>query len=261
VSTERVRRTLARVIDCQGIRESAIILNVVATNWQTGQARIFENADFTEELGISPVLASAAIPGIFPSHRIDGVPYVDGTVVENTPLKPSIAAGASIIHVIEPPSADDFPPGPVPSAVEAFYRSLVIMLNVLLQRDFQDTAERNRGVFLLDRLQRGEEIGEPDLASAGRMLARRLARASDKPPYRLITVHRYIPSRHFGSLAGLLDFSRQNIMEMIQAGYSSAVEHDCRLSGCERAEWADEPARYSDPLPNLELPAVQSTAP
>ena len=68
---------------------------------------------------------------------------------------------------------------------------------------------------------------------AARTIVRSLARAGSKAPYRRITIHRYTPSLKFGSLTGLLDFSPTNISEMIEAGYRTAVEHDCVAAGCE----------------------------
>ena len=44
--------------------------------------------------------ASAAIPFIFPSVLIDGIPYVDGALRQNTPLSPALRLGADRVLLI-----------------------------------------------------------------------------------------------------------------------------------------------------------------
>jgi NTE family protein len=46
------------------------------------------------------VLASAAIPGVFAPVVIDGVAYMDGGVVSNTPISHAIALGATELWVL-----------------------------------------------------------------------------------------------------------------------------------------------------------------
>jgi len=56
-------------------------LRVLATNLETGQARVFGNGDLVEA-----VRASLSIPGGFRPVVIDGQQYVDGALVENLPV-------------------------------------------------------------------------------------------------------------------------------------------------------------------------------
>jgi NTE family protein len=86
-------------------------LSIVATNVLTGRMELFvqKNPDceyhgdhvvhFTK---IRPehARASAAIPVIFPTVLIDGIPYTDGGLRLNTPLSPAIHLGADKILVI-----------------------------------------------------------------------------------------------------------------------------------------------------------------
>ena len=54
----------------------------------------------TEGPALEAVLASAAIPAIFPAVERDGQRYIDGGVVDNTPLSVALAAGARRIYVL-----------------------------------------------------------------------------------------------------------------------------------------------------------------
>jgi NTE family protein len=46
------------------------------------------------------VLASTALPGIFPPHRLDADLYLDGGLSDQVPLQPAVAAGARRIYVL-----------------------------------------------------------------------------------------------------------------------------------------------------------------
>ena len=54
----------------------------------------------TEGPALEAVLASAALPAIFPAVERDGSRYIDGGVVDNTPLSVALAAGARRIYVL-----------------------------------------------------------------------------------------------------------------------------------------------------------------
>lgn len=71
---------------------------VVATNMETGEPAIFDQ----ESLEMA-VMASTAIPGIFPSLKIGGVEYVDGSMMSYCGLEPAWDHGARRMVVIEAP--------------------------------------------------------------------------------------------------------------------------------------------------------------
>jgi NTE family protein len=50
---------------------------------------------------MAPLLASAAMPGIFPPVEIDGRLYTDGGVSNNVPVQPAIDMGAKTIYVMD----------------------------------------------------------------------------------------------------------------------------------------------------------------
>ena len=46
------------------------------------------------------VLASTALPGVFPPHEVEGRLYLDGGLVDHVPIQPAIDAGANTIYVL-----------------------------------------------------------------------------------------------------------------------------------------------------------------
>jgi NTE family protein len=46
------------------------------------------------------LLASSALPGIFPPVTIDGERYIDGGVINNMPVTHAVSAGASLIYIL-----------------------------------------------------------------------------------------------------------------------------------------------------------------
>src|SRR5262249_19150201 len=100
VSVEPFQQLITDHVDFSKIRNSAKTLRIAATEIESGRVVVFGNDDMTDELGPYVVRASAAIPGVFPSVEIANLTYVDGGVRANTPLKYSIEAGATELHVI-----------------------------------------------------------------------------------------------------------------------------------------------------------------
>lgn len=70
-------------------------LSVCAADLDTGREHWFEDGPLT-----AAILASAAIPGVFPPVKIDGHSYVDGGVVNNVPISRAVERGATTIYVL-----------------------------------------------------------------------------------------------------------------------------------------------------------------
>ncbi len=216
-SEELVRETvsLARV------RAAHVALKVTATRWRSGTLRLFSNADFTDAIGRSILLASGAIPGIFPPVSIDGEPFVDGGVVLNTPLKPAIDAGARTLHVIYlDPDPAAIPLRPVGSTIDTVGRMFTISFAATIKRDLEIASRINNGIHAVEAAARGESVRalEP-LHMGGR-------------GHRPLQIHLYHPASDWGGALGMLDFQRERIGALIERGYSDAVTHDCEKAGC-----------------------------
>lgn len=79
----------------RNIEEAAIPLGIVATDLETGAERLFTSGPLVE-----PVLASAAMPGVYPPVEIEGRLYTDGGVSNNVPIAPAVDLGATTLYVL-----------------------------------------------------------------------------------------------------------------------------------------------------------------
>ncbi len=225
------RDLLHQVIDENRIRESPKCLRVVTTNWVTGEVVCFTNADFHDDQGAGILSASAAIPGFFPPVSIGKDLFVDGGVVENTPLSSAIQAGATELHVIYvDPQPRFIPVKAEPNAIDTFLRVYYLMLATKFNEDIETARWINNGIRALTEYQEGgagSARDVKDLARVGKQIL------SDKGVgYKFMTIHRYFPRLVLGSQLDLLNFEFDRIVEMINEGERRALVHDCAESGC-----------------------------
>jgi NTE family protein len=95
------RKFLTERIPYQRIEEAAIPLRITATDFEEGQSVVLDSGSV-----VDAILASTALPGIFPPHPIGDCCYLDGALSDQLPLKAAIDAGADTIYVmaVSPPS-------------------------------------------------------------------------------------------------------------------------------------------------------------
>lgn len=80
-----LRDLVGKLVDFGKVRACEdMAVMVAATNVETGRVRVFER----EEMTLDTVMASACLPRLFQSVKIDGVPYWDGGFMGNPPLFP-----------------------------------------------------------------------------------------------------------------------------------------------------------------------------
>ena len=224
-------------IDLGRLRASGNALAVVTSDWRNGLPKVLDKADVTERLGTDAVLASAAIPGVFPPVDLDGTPCVDGALLMNTPLLPAIEAGASVIHVIYlDPMVSEVQFPELPNTLDTFYRFYDIVLASNVRNDLGTAQTINEELELLATLGIVDESGRllaPDLAPRLRRVSRVMARiASGERPYRPLEVHRYRPKTDLGGVEAFLDFGDGFIDDLIEQGYRDALQHDCGDAEC-----------------------------
>lgn len=111
------------------LEEATIPLEVVATSLTDGGERWFTHGPAAEA-----ILASAAMPAIFPPVEIDGERYIDGGVVNNVPIQRAIDAGATRIVVLlcSPPV---IAPQQTRRPVEGMINALLISIHARFVRD------------------------------------------------------------------------------------------------------------------------------
>jgi len=105
LTNRALRRFLDQLFGADSRLETAEIpLGVLAARIPSGLPTVFTQGSLPQAL-----LASTAIPGVFPPIDIDDVEYVDGSIVSNVPLVPAKLLGARSFVVLDagPPCAAD----------------------------------------------------------------------------------------------------------------------------------------------------------
>jgi NTE family protein len=95
VPSTGLRRLLEQHLPFSQLEEMLVPLSVVATDARSG-----EEVVLTEGPAVESIMASAALPGIFPSVELNGRTLIDGGIVNNTPITRAIDAGASEVWVL-----------------------------------------------------------------------------------------------------------------------------------------------------------------
>ena len=78
------------------IEDAQLPLGIVATDLESGAERVFQSGRLLE-----PLLASTAMPSVFPPVGIEGRLYTDGGVCNNVPIAPAVAMGARTVYVMD----------------------------------------------------------------------------------------------------------------------------------------------------------------
>lgn len=232
ISGAPLRQALLEVMDFDRLRNSPRAVRIAATNWRTGELRVFRNEDMTDADGVNILLASSAIPGIFPSVEIGNEPHVDGGVVMNTPLRPAIQAGATMLHVIYmDPDVRRIPLPRLRNTLNTLYRTLVISFGLTVSRDIRVAAGINLRV-------RESEANAYSTVLTGERRQRR---------YRPLVIHRFYPAEDLGGTFRWLDFDRAHVISLIDRGYRDACTHDCVANRCVVPGREEEIARTEAP--------------
>ena len=116
---QNVRQRKGYVLDNGGLRDwirlntsverledLTIPLHAVATDAVTRRPVVLSSGDAVQAL-----LASSAIPGVFPPITIDGTTLIDGGSSADVPVGPAVDLGATTLFVLPTLRDDDAPPG------------------------------------------------------------------------------------------------------------------------------------------------------
>ncbi|HET6817234.1 MAG TPA: patatin-like phospholipase family protein [Mycobacteriales bacterium] len=90
-----LRRLLERHLGYDRVEDAGKPLTVVATEVATGREVNIARGDVSDA-----VMASAALPGVFPPVQVGAHLLMDGGVVNNTPISAALTAGADEIYVL-----------------------------------------------------------------------------------------------------------------------------------------------------------------
>jgi NTE family protein len=132
VEATALRMLLENNLSYARVEQAVIPLHIVATDMLSGNEVILSSGPV-----VDAVLASAAIPGVFPPMRIGDRDLVDGGVANNTPISVAIALGATRVIVLPAGFACALrkPPGnPIAQAMHAL--TLVIARQLVRDLEF-----------------------------------------------------------------------------------------------------------------------------
>jgi NTE family protein len=135
VSSTRLRRLLEDQLPYRQLKDAALPMHIVASNLLTGDEVCLSSGSV-----IDAVLASTAIPGVFPPVQVGGQWLVDGGVANNTPISTAVRLGATRIVVLPTGFAcalTQIPHGAIARAMHA--------LSLLISRQLVHDAERLAG--------------------------------------------------------------------------------------------------------------------
>jgi NTE family protein len=110
VSPDRLRAVLAKHINIRRLEDAVVPVGVVTTDAATGRPEVFSSGPVLPAL-----LASSALPGIFPPVELDGRLLIDGGVAADIPVLQAEESGATTSYVL--PMAASGPIRPARGAV------------------------------------------------------------------------------------------------------------------------------------------------
>jgi NTE family protein len=96
LDTAPLKRLLTKYLNPTALKASKAEIIITAINMQTSQLEYFTKAQIT----IEHLMASSAIPLLFPWQYIDHMPYWDGGFMANAPIWPALKAGAAQIITV-----------------------------------------------------------------------------------------------------------------------------------------------------------------
>lgn len=94
-SSSGMRRIIETELPVTTFEELKVETHICGTNLETGHETWFTSGPLMD-----PLLASGAMPGIFPPVVIDGASYIDGGVANNVPVSRAVELGARQIFVL-----------------------------------------------------------------------------------------------------------------------------------------------------------------
>lgn len=135
VDPSGLRRLLEQHLPYRHLEQAPLPVHVVATDLVLGSEVLLSSGP-----AVDAVLASSAIPGVFPPVRIGGRDLIDGGVANNTPISTAIALGATRLVVLPTGYACAQRRVPAGAAARALHA-----LSLLMMRQLASDIERYAG--------------------------------------------------------------------------------------------------------------------
>jgi NTE family protein len=168
-SNQGLRELLDRGDTAETFESLVVPLRVVAADLDTGEEVVFAQGPLKPAL-----LASAALPGIFPPVRHDGRTLVDGAVVDTVPLWHALSGPVDRIYVMN--VAGDLLTRPLRSPIDIAVRAFAISRKQRFDLEIRNVPESTDVVLLpppIDDRELFDFSGGQALIDAARDLAMR----------------------------------------------------------------------------------------
>ena len=194
MDTRPLRSLLDLEIDVAEIRRSNIELVISAINILSSEIVYFNNSS----ISIDHIMASSAIPILFPWQYIDGVPYWDAGVMVNTPIAPAMERKVKEIIVVLLSPVGGGADLPLPKSQRG-----------AIERLFEHALIGSYEAFM-------SHLSEEQKGTGGQNVFFHEAPVREKS--RIVTV---APGKMLG-FHSMLDFTKKQSDELIHAGYEDA---------------------------------------
>ena len=196
MDTEPLQKLILERMDLRRLRRAEKEIVITAVNILKSRLKFFNNA----VIDIEHVMASSAIPVLFPWQYIDGEPYWDGGVMANTPILPALERGVKEIIVV------------LLSPVGGARLDLPSTRRQAIERVFEQSLIGSYQAFMAHLSWEQKLKGETGFFER---LARRTLTMGD---VRIATI---APDRMLG-FQSLLNFSARQVDVLLHAGYNDA---------------------------------------
>ena len=136
VDSGGLRDLIAQHLPYRLLEQAVLPLHVVATSQLQGKSVCLSSGP-----AVDAILASCAIPAIFPSVRLEGEYLIDGAVASNTPVTTAVALGAGRLIVLPTGYACALTEPPVTAIASALHALNMVIAHQLVQ-DLELVADR-----------------------------------------------------------------------------------------------------------------------
>ena len=119
------------------------------------------------------------------------------------------------------------------STLDTLDRALTINFAIKTNEDIDTAAWINEGLEVIGRVAKNGTPTNEDMRAFIRVARKVEERLRQGAPYRKLEIHRYRPREDLGGgPLGLLNFSRDRMLTLIEWGFNETVHHDCERSHC-----------------------------
>jgi NTE family protein len=126
-----LKALLATQLQFKRLEDAPIPFHVIATDIRSGRERRISEGD-----AAAAVLASSAIPGVYPAIEFEGRLLVDGGIANNTPISDAAELGATQIYVLPTGTSCELP-APPKAAIPMLVHAITLLINQRLADDIE----------------------------------------------------------------------------------------------------------------------------